>query len=63
MTDRYTKIALSLIALFLGIMTAVQLGSVTPAHAVSINVAVDQIIDALRKDHHHLTKLIQDECE
>jgi hypothetical protein len=63
MTDRYTKIILTLIALFLGSIIAIQLGYVQHARAVAVNVAVDQIIDAMRADHKQLAQLIENKCK
>jgi hypothetical protein len=62
MTDGYTNIILTLIALFLGSIIAIQL-YVQPARAVGVNVAVDQIIDAMRADHKQLAQLIESKCK
>jgi len=55
------KTLLTLIAFFLGCISGA--GLVQPAHAVSTNVAVDQIIEAIKAEHNELAQLIRDRCK
>jgi hypothetical protein len=45
------------------LISAVDLGLVQPAHAVSTNVAVDQIIEAIQNEHKDLAQLIRERCK
>jgi hypothetical protein len=61
--DGYAKLLLALIAAFSGLISAVDLALVRPAHAVSTNVAVDQIIEAIQNEHKDLAQLIRERCK
>ena len=60
--ENFNRLALGTIALSMLVIASVQLGVITPAYAISNNVVVSKIVNALRSDHQELANIIQTSC-